>query len=329
MLNKLAKALDFKNLERKIVIFFTIGLIFYIGLVLFADIKKIFRVSLAFNWWLVLVLLILSFLNYLVRFVRWHYFLAKISIDLPSSTSFQIFLSGLSMTVTPGKMGEVVKAYLVKKHTGNKFAQMIPLLITERLTDGIGMLILALGGIYLFRQSILFFAFSLGIVVIFFCFVYYKAYTLRIIRKLEEKIGHLKALDFFLTFFDHSDKLLKPKQLAVAIILSCLAWSLEGFSLFLLISSFGQFWNLNSLLFAFFIFSFSSIAGFLVLLPGGIGVAEGSITSLLTLFYKLDLTSAIFITLIFRFTTLWFGVFLGMISLFASLSKLSLTRQKT
>jgi len=271
-----------------------------------------------------LVLLFLSLLNYLIRFIRWHYFLKQIAIHLPVITSFQIFLSGLSMTVTPGKMGEVVKAYLVKKHTGNKFSQMIPLLITERLTDGIGMLILALGGIYLFRQSILFFVFSLAIIVIFFCFVYYKQYTLRFIKKLEHKVGHLKVLDFFITFFDHSEKLLKPKQLIVAIILSLVAWAFEGFSLFLLLNSFGQFWNLKSFLLSFFIFSFSSIAGFLVLIPGGIGVAEGSITSLLNLFFQIKLPQAIFITLIFRFTTLWFGVFLGLLNLFLSFSKLRL-----
>lgn len=331
MLHKIKKNLNlnFNKLEKKILLIFILGLLFYASLVMLGDVKKIMKISFSFNWTVVAILLLLSFLNYLIRFARWHYFLKQSSIFLPLVTSFQIFLSGLSMTVTPGKMGEVVKAYLVKKHTGNKFAEMIPLLITERLTDGIGMLILALGGIYLFRQSVVFFVFSFLIVASFFIFVYFKKYTLYVIKKLEDKIGHLKVLDFFLTFFEHSEKLLKPRQLGIAIILSIIAWSLEGLSLFLLINSFGQFWNLHSLLFAFFIFSFSSIAGFLVLIPGGIGVAEGSITSLLTLFYGLDLPYAIFITLVFRLVTLWFGVFLGMWNLFLSLSKLHLTNLKT
>jgi len=99
-------------------------------------------------------------------------------------------------------MGEIVKAYLIKKETGNSFAQMVPLLITERLTDGIGMLILALGGIYYFKQSILFFLFSFAIIIIFFLFVYYKKYTLKFIKKFENRFGHIKILDFFITFFD-------------------------------------------------------------------------------------------------------------------------------
>lgn len=225
------------------------------------------------------------------------------------------------MTVTPGKMGEVIKAYLVKKETGNRFAQMVPLLITERVTDGIGMIILAIGGVYLFRQSFLFFLFSAGIVLLFFLFVFFKKFTLDIIKKIEDKTRHFKLLDFFITFFDHSEKLLKPAMLFNGIILSVIAWFLEGFSLFILINSFGSFWDLHSLFFALFIFAFSSIAGFLVLIPGGIGVAEGSISSLITFFYHLDISKAIFITLIFRFTTLWFGVFLGLINLLLSFSK--------
>lgn len=326
MLYKLRKSFDFdlKKQEKKILFIFILGLLFYALLVLFGDLKKIVKVSFLFNWTVVIVLLFLSLLNYLIRFVRWHYFLRQISIKIPTITSLRIFLAGLSMTVTPGKMGEVVKAYLVKKETGNKFAEMVPLLITERLTDGIGMLILALGGIYLFKQSVLFFLFSFGIVILFFLFVYNKRYTLKIIKKLEKRLGHLKPLDFFLTFFINSEKLLKFKPLSNAILLSVVAWTFEGISLFLLINNFGNFWSWKSLFYSLFIFSFSSIAGFLVLIPGGIGVAEGSITTLLTLFFQISLPQVIFITLVFRFVTLWFGVFLGLINLFLSFSKLKL-----
>lgn len=321
MLKKLAGKFDVKKQEKKIVIFFFIALIFYSVLILLVDIKKVFRVSSSFNWWIVLLLLLLSLLNYIFRFFRWHYFLNVLSIKISPLISLRIFLSGLSMTITPGKMGEVVKAYLIKKETGNRFAEMVPLLVTERLTDGIGMILLSLGGIYLFQQSVVFFIFAFGIVLIFFLFVYQKKFVLKIIKQFEKKFGHVKVLDFFIVFFENSQKLIKTKQLSLAIIISLIAWSFEGLSLFILINQFGSFWNWHSLLYSFLIFSFSSIAGFLVLIPGGIGIAEGSITSLLTLFFHLNLPVAIFITLIFRFSTLWFGVFMGLSNLFLSLSK--------
>ena len=330
MLHKLKKSLDFdfKKQEKKILFIFILGLLFYAGLILLADFKKIVKISTSFNWSLILVLALLSFLNYLIRFARWQYFLHKISIKIPVFNSFRIFLSGLSMTVTPGKMGEVVKAYLIKRETGNKFAQMVPLLITERLTDGIGMLILALGGIYLFRQSLIFFLLAFAVVLLFFLFIYFKKYTLNFIKKLENRFGHLKPLEFFLTFFANSEKLLKFNHLVTGILLSLIAWFLEGFSLFLLINSFGSFIRWDALFYSLFIFSFSSIAGFLVLIPGGIGVAEGSITTLLNLFFQIPLPQAVFITLIFRFATLWFGVFIGLINLLISFSRLKRSFQK-
>lgn len=307
--------------EKRIFIFFLLGIAFYTSLIFLVDLKKVIGVSYKFNWSIVPLLLLLSFLNYLVRFFRWHYLLGQISIKIPLKTSFRIFMSGLSMTVTPGKVGETIKAYLVKKETGNSFSQMIPLLIFERLTDGIGMIILALGGIYLFRQSILFFILSIAIILAFFVFIKTKNQTLSLIKRIEDKVGHIKILDFFIAFFEHSNLLMKPNILTRSIIFSLIAWFFEGASLFLLVNQFGGFFNLSSLFLSLFIFSFSSIAGFLVLIPGGIGVAEASITSLMTLFYGLGLPEAVFATLLFRFATLWFGVGLGLINLFLSFSK--------
>lgn len=321
MLKKLANNFDIKKQEKKIAFIFLLALGFYSILILLADVKKITNVFATFNWFFIFVLLLLSFLNYLFRFFRWHYFLHQISIKIPVLTSLRIFLSGLAMTITPGKVGEVLKAYLIKKETGNKFAEMVPLLITERLTDGIGMIILSFGGIYLFKQSLLFFIFAVGIVSSFFLFVKNKKLVLKWIKNFENKFGHIKILDFFVIFFENSQKLLKTKPLSYAIILSIIAWTFEGFSLFLLINNFGSFWNWQSLFYSLLIFSFSSIAGFLVLIPGGVGVAEGSITSLLTLFFHINLPTAIFVTLIFRFSTLWFGVSLGLVNLFLSFSK--------
>lgn len=321
MLQKLQ--FNIKKQERNIFFVFLLGLLFYCALVLFFDIKKIAKVSQSFNWWLVVVLLLLSSANYLFRFFRWQYYLGVIKIHLPFATSFRIFLSGLSMTVTPGKMGEVLKAYLVKKETGNGLAHMMPLLITERLTDGIGMIILALGGIYLFRQSTLFFAFAVAMVSSFFLFVACKKRVLKLIKAFEKKYGHIKILDFFVIFFENSGKLLSRRQLFIGVLTSVVAWGFEGVSLFLLVGSFTHRFDPESLFFSFLIFSFSSIAGFLVLIPGGIGVAEGSIASLLTLFYHMDLPYALFITLIFRFSTLWYGVAVGLMNVFLSFSESS------
>lgn len=316
--------MDIKKQEKRILLIFIFSILFYTVFVLLADIKKIVSASAKFNWKIIPPLLLLSFLNYVFRFFRWHYLLKKINIQLPFKKSFQIFFSGISMTVTPGKMGEVLKAYLVKKETGNRFSEVVPLLVFERMTDGMAMIILALGGVYFFRQSILFFVFSTLMVVAFIIFIYAKDTVVSLIKCFEKRFFHVKILDFAVIFFENSQKLLNSGNLLVAVFLGIIAWSFEGISLFLLVNQVvGETWHATSLpglFYSLFIFSFSSIAGFLALIPGGVGVAEGSITSFLMLFFKMNLSSAIFVTIVFRFVTLWFGVSLGLIFLVKTLN---------
>ncbi len=317
--------MDIKKQEKRILLIFISSILLYTVFVLLADIKKILSASAKFNWRIIPLLLLFSFLNYVFRFFRWHYLLRKINIILPLKKSFQIFFSGICMTVTPGKMGEVLKAYLVKKETGNRFSEMVPLLVFERMTDGIAMIILALGGVYFFRQSIIFFVFSTLMVVGFIIFIYAKEMVVKLIKRFEKRFFHIKILDFVITFFENSQKLLTGKNLATAVGLGIIAWAFEGISLFLLVNQFvvGAIHEspLQGLFYSLFIFSFSSIAGFLALIPGGVGVAEGSITSFLMLFFKMALPQALFITIIFRFITLWFGVSMGLLFLVWILKK--------
>jgi uncharacterized protein (TIRG00374 family) len=65
---------------------------------------------------------------------------------------------------------------------------------------------------------------------------------------------------------------------------------------------------------AVFIFAFSSIIGALTMLPGGLGTAEGSIVGL-TVMLGVDISQATAATLIIRFSTLWFGVIIGLVIL--------------
>ncbi len=311
--------MNIKKQEKKIVLVFIISILLYAGFVLKADIKKITTVSTSFNWLILPLLLLLTFMNYLFRAIRFQVYLKKINIKLPFITSLKIFLSGLSMTVTPGKAGEIIKAYLVKKYTGNKFAETVPLLIIERVTDGIAMILLGLGGIYFFKQSTLFFIMAILFTLAFILFIRMKKLMVKLIIIFEQKVKHIKILDFAVKFFNNSQKLLDIKNLTEGTIIGIISWFFEGLSLFIIIQSFTNHPIQFTLPIALFIFSFSSIAGFFVFIPGGIGVAEGTIAYFLTLFFKLNLPQAVFITILFRFVTLWFGVLLGLFTLLFTL----------
>jgi hypothetical protein len=56
----------------------------------------------------------------------------------------------------------------------------------------------------------------------------------------------------------------------------------------------------------------ATVAGAVLLTPGGLGVAEGGLTGLLQVIVDMPKSLAAVATLIIRFATLWFGVLVGM-----------------
>ena len=54
-------------------------------------------------------------LSLFLKFIRWTYLLRSIEVFLPPVHSARIWLSSYAFTATPGKTGEVVRSYILKK----------------------------------------------------------------------------------------------------------------------------------------------------------------------------------------------------------------------
>jgi uncharacterized protein (TIRG00374 family) len=63
------------------------------------------------------------------------------------------------------------------------------------------------------------------------------------------------------------------------------------------------------------VFSLGSLAGALSFLPGGLGVAEGSMTGLIQVLGEVPKAAAVAATVLIRLATLWFAVALGLVGL--------------
>ncbi len=307
---------DLVRQEKRIIFFTAVAVFAYSIFAFFVDFKELFRISFSFDWRLLPLLLFLSFVNYLFRIWRFFYYLQVLGVRISFGKAVIIFLSTLSMTLTPGKSGELIRAYLVKKETGKGFFKIVPVVVLERVMDGIAMLILGAVGVYFFMGDIpiLFFLSLLPILLLYLIFHFRKSVVF-FVKKLEERFSRLNILESLVVFFSNSEQLIKGRVISFSLILSILSWCFEAGAFYLLLDFFG-FSGVKIFAFSLFVFSFSSIAGFFAMIPGGVGVAEGSILSFLTFFLKLSFPLASFITLVFRMITLWFGVFLGIIFFF-------------
>ena len=304
--------MDFKKLKKKIFISIIFGLIIFAGLSIYSDFTKITKIFLTFNYKYIPLILILAPLNYCFRYIKWNYYLKKVNIRISSKDNILIFASALAMTVTPGKIGELLKSYLLKERNNIPISQTAPLVMTERLTDGISMIILASFGvlIYDYGKGILF------SVILFMIIIICLAQSPKIINKLINYFTKIKLLKKYVenirAFYQNTYILFKIKPLLFAIIIGIISWSFEGLIIFLTLKAMD---TKISLLASVFIVSFSSIVGAISMLPGGLLAAEGSIFGLLLLM-KIPKDIATVTTIITRFSTLWLGVLIGIIALF-------------
>jgi len=299
-----------KQIKKRILISLVVAGALYLALTIYADLNNLSKVLSKFSLWLFPLVLILSLLNYISRFLKWDYYLLILKVNIKRIDSFSIFMSGLIMSVTPGKMGEILKAYLVKQISGTPISRTAPIIFAERITDFISLVIIALVGAYVYdygRNIVL------GVGIFFLLVVLIisnKNIALPIINQFE-KIKFLKK--YLLNIhaaYESSYLLLRPLPLFYMTMLSFVSWSFECLGYHLILANFDV--DL-SYLWASFSYAFATIVGAISMLPGGLGLTEGSLTyMLIQKSYSKEV--AVASTFIIRAVTLWFAVLVGIIS---------------
>lgn len=301
----------FKALRKRLLISISLAAVIYLVFIFYVDYQKIAASFSQFNWWLMPVLLALSLGNYLTRFLKWQYYLKIIQVRLQKFDSLSIFLSGLVMSITPGKMGELFKSYLVKQVNGTPISKTAPIVFAERITDFLALTFLAVLGAYYFNYGKEIAVFILlAIVLGIFILTSKKAFDF--LSKPLSKVKFLeKHIHKIQNVYDSSSKLLAIFPLLAMTVLSAFSWGLEGIGYYLIISNFDSTFNL---IWSLFSYSFATIVGAVSMLPGGLGITEGSLT-LMAIQKGLSENDSAAATFIVRAVTLWFAVLAGAISL--------------
>lgn len=298
------------KIRKNVLIFAGIAGIIYLGFTIYADFDKLLLAFGSFSWYLFPLLLALAYLNYLSRFFKWDYYIRILQIPLKRMDSFYIFMSGLIMSVTPGKMGELLKAYLVKQVTETPISKTAPIIFVERITDFISLIAIALAGAFTFN-------YGKGVVIgvgIFFIVILViissRKLSVSILDFLERNAFLKKHTEKIHNIYQSAYSLLRPKPLILMTLLSLVSWSLECLGYYIILINFG---TGLSLLWSAFSYSFATIVGAISMLPGGLGITEGSLTILLVQ-QNISNEIAVASTFIIRVVTLWFALIVGIIS---------------
>jgi uncharacterized protein (TIRG00374 family) len=253
--------------------------------------------------------------NYAFRFVKWEYYLRRIEVtDLPKRESFLVFFSGMGMVITPGKVGEWIKSYLLKEVHGTPIPRSAPILIAERLTDSVALLLIAATGVFVFGNLWqAFVVVALGLAAIMF--VARHRPTAQALIAFGHRVPVVKRFAHqFQEFYESSYVLLSPRATIEMGLLSALSWFFEVLGFYFTLVGVGEAASASLLLHAAFILPIATLVSAISFLPGGLGVAEGSIQTLCQTLLHMTKSSAAVATLIIRIGTLWFGVIVGLIA---------------
>jgi uncharacterized protein (TIRG00374 family) len=293
-----------KNSKVWLIILFAV--VVYLLMGIYADFGKLASAMKDFRWTFLLVLFALTTTNYLFRFIKWDFFLKRAGVHLDLKDNLFVFFSGLAMIITPGKIGEIWKGWLIRDINGEELSKTVPVVIVERITDVLGLAILSLFGVLHYKQGIYLILVLLLLFSIFFAAVKSRTTSTWIISKLESKTE--KYAENIKTMHRTFEATMEPKGLLEMSLLSAFAWFFECLGMYIVILGFNQSINITL---ATFIFSFASLAGAVSMIPGGLGVAEATISGLLQFFCSTPAIS-VGIAIIVRFGTLWYGAIMGM-----------------
>jgi len=257
------------------------------------------------------LVLLLSMGNYLLRFVRWRYYISCLGHHLPLWRHMAVYLSGFALTVSPGKSGEALRAVYMREY-GVLYSQSIAALFCERLLDALAMILLAGLAVADARRHAPLLVGLLTLILTALALLGWDRTHLWLSAVASRHGGRIaKALASLASILRSSHRLLRADALLAGLTLALIAWAAEGLGFYLILHGLHLNLDLGS---AIGIYAIGAIAGAAAFfLPGGIGSTELVMTTLLVN-GGAPLASAIIATLLCRLATLWFAVVIGAIS---------------
>ena len=262
--------------------------------------------------------LVLAVVSFGLRTLRWHLFLRAVGAHPSLRTSFRAQLMGFSLAMTPGKVGEVYKCYVIEQETGVPTARTAPIVFFEKLMDAIAFSALAvvaaalLPGLATSVEAIarsLMLVVLVGVAVMIVLRAVQPETAKRVLQRVlgRHRIGR-KVATLAIVALEGGGDLLRPITLGRNMVLSLVARTCDGLALMwcalalgISLHPFAGIFALNS----------SGAVGGLSMLPGGIAIVEGAMTTLLVTFGA-SLAAAFAATMAARFLTFWLWVGIGL-----------------
>jgi uncharacterized protein (TIRG00374 family) len=299
---------------RRVLYAMLLGVVVYGGFAVWRGLDSLGGQLARFRWWTFAAACGLALANYGMRWLKWEFYLSRLEIrGVRRVDSLLTFLSGFVLTVTPGKVGEVFKSVVLFETYGVPVARTAPIVVAERVTDVIGIVVLIMIGSIGLSGGLLWAGIGTAAVLTLVGVVSSRRLSLGLIALVERLPGAFRRLGPRLhEAYDSLATTVRPSNLLVPAVLSVGAWALECAALWIILKGFGERTGFGL---ATFFYATSTLAGALVPVPGGLGVTETSLQGQMQQLGHVGAAASTAAMILVRLATLWFAVLVGFLAL--------------
>jgi len=282
---------------------------FYVIILFFSDFNKIISGLNQIDYSLLFLAFPIFFLSMLTSSWRYHLMLSELDIKIKFKESFLIYHTGLSMLITPGGSGELIKSYILKKKINKSISSTTPIVIYEKFYNFFAIIVI-IGILLLFTnyvESQIIFVIGITITGFIFLLVRYSIGVNFVNQLLRKTKFTQKFVINSIEFREAGEKLGRTKIFLKLLSISLLSKFILVFVIFIIFKSLSLDFNIFSSAQIFFT---STLMGVLTLIPGGIIVTETGMLGMLVT-NDIDFSKASLSVLIIRAVTFWFPIMFG------------------
>ena len=278
----------------------------------FSDFNIISKQISNFKYEFLPLILLLVSISWTPLLVRWQILLKKNDINIPIKKSFLLFLGGMSMSITPGHVGELIKSQLIKTIYNIPRTKTAPIIFVEKFYDLTGAIIASIIGIIILGMDASLILISVSILIVIIFLIYYRPIFEFILKRVTKTKFFSKYSENISDSYEIVRNSTTPQILSISFGLSILYWIIISVAVHFILLSFGI--ESISILKTISIYSSSVIIGAISFIPGGLGITEGSLIGLFSL-EGIDISLALILSVMIRILTMWYSVSIGFICL--------------
>ena len=107
----------------------------YIIFLFFSDVEKTISTLVSIDMKYLLGGIGLWLVGGFLRVLRWHFFLKRITTEIPFIRSSLYFLSGFAFILSPARVGEMLRSPFIKRDYNIPISKTAPIVLVERFYD--------------------------------------------------------------------------------------------------------------------------------------------------------------------------------------------------